>query len=89
VIIQFDYLKKIILKAPEYWHTSSKSGGLSAHTNLTSAGGVTEMVSTVFSFKDFFKAFKIISKIGYRNVDESSANKLNMLTSFLKKQLDI
>jgi hypothetical protein len=57
VIIQFEYLKKIILKAPEYWHSSSKSGGLSAHTN--NSGGVSEIVSTIFSFKDFFKAFKV------------------------------
>ena len=63
VIIQFEYLKKIILKAPEYWQSSSKSGGLSAHTSHSNAaGGVSEIVSTIFSFKDFFKAFKVRSK---------------------------
>ena len=31
---------------------------------------------------------QIISKIGYRNVDESAANKFQMLTQFMKKQLD-
>ncbi len=59
MIIQFDYLKKIILKAPEYWNTgmsSTKSGGgMSAHH----LGGVSEIVSTIFTFKDFFKAFKV------------------------------
>jgi hypothetical protein len=59
VIIQFDFLKKIILKAPEYWHSSSKSGGLSAHTTHSNVGGVSEIVSTIFTFKDFFKAFKV------------------------------
>jgi hypothetical protein len=61
VIIQFEYLKKIILKAPEFWHSGSKSGGLSAHTAHSNGGGVSEMVSTIFSFKDFFKAFKVRS----------------------------
>jgi hypothetical protein len=60
VIIQFDFLKKIILKAPEYWNSgngssSTKSGGMSAHH----LGGVSEIVSTIFTFKDFFKAFKV------------------------------
>lgn len=60
VIIQFEYLKKIILKAPEYWQngngsSSTKSGGISAHH----LGGVSEIVSTIFTFKDFFKAFKV------------------------------
>lgn len=84
-------MKKIILKAPEYWHTSSKSGGLSAHAASNSSagpGGVSEIVSAYFTFKDFFKAFKIIAKIGYRNVDETSANKFSMLTQHMKKQLD-
>ena len=49
---------------------------------------MSEIVSTMFTFKDFFKAFKIVAKIGYRNVDESNANKFHMLTQFLKKQLE-
>lgn len=59
VIIQFEYLKKIILKAPEFWHSGSKTGGLSAHAGPSNGAGVSEMVSTIFSFKDFFKAFKV------------------------------
>lgn len=50
---------------------------------------MSEIVSAHFTFKDFFKAFKIISKIGYRNVDESNATKFQMLTNFMKKQLDV
>jgi hypothetical protein len=57
VIIQFDYLKKVILKSPEYWQTKN-GGSLSAGGHLGSAG-VSEIVSTVFTFKDFFKAFKV------------------------------
>ena len=63
MIIQFDYLKKIILKAPEYWQagngssTAKSGGGLSAHH----IGGVSEIVSTIFTFKDFFKAFKVLN----------------------------
>ena len=71
VIIQFDFLKKIVLKSPEYWYPTNRSGGLSAHSNIAGSTSVSEIVSTVFTFKDFFKAFKIISKIGYRNVDDS------------------
>lgn len=60
MILQFEHLKKVILKAPEYWTLvgPAKSGGLSAHTT-TSGGGMSEIVSTVFTFKDFFKAFKV------------------------------
>ena len=62
----FDYLKKVILKAPEYWNTgSSKSGGLSAHSLGSASGsaGMSEIVSTIFTFKDFFKAFKVTTVI--------------------------
>jgi len=96
VIIPFDFLKKVILKTPEFWQKSgsNKGGvGLSAHlagsySSGAAAGGMSEIVSTVFSFKDFFKAFKIIAKLGYRNLDDTTQAKFNRLTSQLQKQLE-
>ncbi len=92
VVIPFDILKKVVLKAPEYWHTPGK-GGLSLNqltsTNAVGGGaGMSEIVSTVFPFKDFFKAFKIIAKFGFKNQEDSNVVKFNKMTQFLQKQLD-
>ena len=78
VIIQFDFLKKIILKAPEYWHSNnngsatSKSGTSSVHH----VGGVTEIVSTIFTFKDFFKAFKVKNIPSFLTVIDHIENRI-------------
>lgn len=79
------------MKTPEFWQKTGSKGsggnvGLSAHlsggghSNGGGAAGMSEIVSTVFTFKDFFKAFKIISKLGYRNVDDTSQAKFHRLT---------
>lgn len=94
VLIQFDILKKVIVKAPEYWHTPGKGGLSLGHLSSTSAGGagMSEMVTTVFPFKDFFKAFKIIAKhSGGKSAvtqEESNSAKFSKTTQFLQKQLD-
>jgi hypothetical protein len=93
VVIPFDILKKVIVKAPEYWHTPGKGGLSISHLSNGGVGqssaGMSEMVTTVFPFKDFFKAFKIIAKHGFKNnTDDTSATKFTKLTQFLQKQLD-
>jgi len=50
---------------------------------------MSEIVSTVFTFKDFFKAFKIIAKLGFRTLDDTSQAKFNRLTVSIQKQLEI
>ena len=68
VIIQFDYLKKIILKAPEYWNSNNNGSATSkSGSSVHNVGGVSEIVSTVFTFKDFFKAFKVRVKSIFLN----------------------
>lgn len=64
MVIPFEILKKIILKAPEYWATKQTGLSLNAIGNgitnsSASSGGMSELVSSVFTFKDFFKAFKV------------------------------
>ncbi|TNV81851.1 hypothetical protein FGO68_gene4129 [Halteria grandinella] len=91
LIIQFDILKKVIVKAPEYWHTPGKGGLSLGHLTSTSNGGgagMSEMVTTVFPFKDFFKAFKIIARHSGKNTEDSNTVKFNKVTQFLQKQLD-
>jgi hypothetical protein len=84
LIIQFDILKKVIVKAPEYWHTPGKGGlslgHLSSTTNGGGGSGMSEMVTTVFPFKDFFKAFKIIAKHSGKNTEDTNAVKFNKVT---------
>lgn len=88
-MVSFDNLKKVILKTPELWSNKAPSGvGLSAHLSgslssggvIGASGGMSEIVSTVFTFKDFFKAFKIIAKLGYKNTDDTNQGKLLRLT---------
>ncbi len=88
--MSFDNLKKVILKTPELWSNKAASGsGLSAHLSgsLSSGGGgvggsagMSEIVTTYFSFKDFFKAFKIIAKLGFKNTDDTNQGKFLRLT---------
>jgi hypothetical protein len=86
IITSFDYLKKIVLKSPEFWSTKKEQ-----------LYGQGEIISTNFNFRDFFKAFKVINyssslllkliaKIGYRNIDESNQVKMQMLVQYIKKQ---
>lgn len=82
LLIQFDILKKVIVKAPEYWHTPGK-GGLSLGHLSTTSTGMSEMVTTVFPFKDFFKAFKIIAKHSGKNTEDSNGVKFIKVTQFL------
>lgn len=88
VVIPFDILKKVIVKAPEYWHTPGKGGLSLGHLTSSSASGpsgsgtagMSEMVTTVFPFKDFFKAFKIIARHGFKNLDDTNTVKFTKLT---------
>lgn len=72
VITSFDYLKKIVLKSPEFW--SSKKEHLH---------GTNEIISTNFNFRDYFKAFKVDQMIitSFRSLQRSV---IEMLTTPIK-----
>lgn len=71
VVVSFETTKKVVLKTPEYWVSSKES----------SEGG------SSFVFADFIRAFKILSRIGYKDVNETDESKFNMMSQYLRKSM--
>jgi len=47
------------------------------------------MVNTAFEFDDFVKAFKILARIGYKDVNETDSNKFLLISQYLRKNVNV
>ena len=70
-IVPLDVLKKVVLKHQEFW------GNILTPDQDQQNGD--------FTFNDFVKAFRIISKIGYENVNLKEGAKFVLLSQYLQK----